>query len=281
MGLDALLGKAAPRPEPAQKHPAAPAPRDRIRLEELRPNPYQPRRDFEDEDIQTLAESMRRSGLLQPIVVRRVNGIFEVVAGERRCRAAKVAGMTEIPAVVRQVSDDDMLTLALVENIERKDLNSIEKAEAFRRLMELRAWTQEEAAAALGLARSTVANFLRLLDLPPEIQEAVSRGTLSMGHARALLGLNNRAQMIRLLQRIINEDLSVRALERIVATETRAAKKRAPRSRKEVHIQDLEQRLTQAMGTRVQLRTHGSAGEIVIHYYSTEQLNGLIEQLGA
>lgn len=271
MGLDALLGETSAAPPPSRRE---------IALEQLRPNPFQPRHDFDDDETRALADSIRRSGVLQPILVRRVNGCFEIVAGERRYRAAQIAGCGQIPVVVRDVDDNEMLSLALVENLQRKDLNPIEKARAFRKLMDIRGWTQEQAAEVLHLARPTVANFLRLLDLPPEIQEAVSRGTLTMGHARALAGLTNRAQMIRLVQRTVTEDLSVRALERIVATETRAAKKKAPRSRKEEHISDLERRLTQAFGTKAELRTRGSAGEIVIHFYSTEQLNGLLERFG-
>lgn len=277
MGLDALLGggDAAPFLNPA----AAPAPQD-LALEALRPNPFQPRAAFNDEETMSLADSIRKSGVLQPILVRRVNGHFEIVAGERRFRAAQMAGVGRVPVVVRDVTDHEMLNLALVENIQRKDLNPIEKARAFRQLMQVNGSTQEEVAESLGLARPTVANFLRLLELPPDIQEAVSRGTITMGHARALVGLTNRAQMIRLVQRIVNEDLSVRALEHIVTAESRSAKKVA-RSRKETWQEDLERRLTSRFGTKAEIRTRGSAGEIVIHYYSTEQLNGLLQQFGA
>lgn len=272
MGLDALLGG-------GPKEAVTPDSNPDLALDQLRPNPYQPRVNFDDEETVSLAESIRRSGVLQPIVVRRQNGVHEIVAGERRYRAAQLAGLERIPVVVREVSDDEMLTLALIENIHRKDLNPIEKARAFRQLIQQQGWTQEQAAEALSLARPTIANFIRLLDLPPEIQEAVSRGTIAMGHARALVGLTNRAQLARFLQRVVNEDLSVRALEHLVATEARTARK-APRSKKEAHIADLEQRLTDHLGTKVQVRPRGSAGEVVIQYYSTDQFNGLIQQLG-
>jgi ParB family chromosome partitioning protein len=270
MGLGALIGTDA-EPLPVAE------PANTIELAAIRPNPYQPRGDFDEKEIQSLAESLKRQGILQPVVVRKAgDGFFQLVAGERRFRAAKLAGFSRVPAVVREVDDKRMLELALVENLQRKDLNPIEKARAFRQLMQLNNWTQEDLADAVGLGRPTVANFLRLLELPPEIQEAVSRGTISMGHARALLGVSNRAQMMQVLKKIMEEDLSVRAVEKLVSHRPAAAASSASPSRKEPYLAELEQKLMDKLGFRAEIMPEA----IVIPYGSNSQLTSILRRLG-
>ncbi len=269
LGLDALLSGAAPAREGSD-----------AAVDEIRPNPFQPRSLFDEEDLKSLAASIRASGVLQPLVVRPRDGAFELVAGERRLRAAKLAGLARVPVVVRETDDRAMLQLALVENVQRRDLNPMEKARSFRQLQQLNAWTQDQAAEAVGLSRPTVANFIRLLDLPPEVQEAVSRGTISMGHARALLGTSNRGLQLRLVQQTVAEDLSVRAVERMVAASGAGRPRPAPAAAKEPYIADLERRLSQFFGTRVTLKTRAKGGEMVVEWFSNEQFNGLLKKLG-
>ena len=271
MGLGALIGSDA-EPQPV----TVTEPANTIEISAIRPNPYQPRGEFDEKEIQSLAESLKRQGILQPVVVRKAgDGFFQLVAGERRFRAAKLAGLSRVPAVVREVDDKRMLELALVENLQRKDLNPIEKARAFRQLMQLNNWTQEDLADAVGLGRPTVANFLRLLELPPEIQEAVSRGTISMGHARALLGVSNRARMMQVLKMIMEEDLSVRAVEKLVSQRTPTAPA-APSSRKEPYLAELEQKLMDKLGFRAEIMPEA----IVIPYGSNSQLTSILRRLG-
>jgi ParB family chromosome partitioning protein len=277
LGLDALLGS---DPAPVA---IAESRRDGVAdlpLAEIRPNPWQPRAAFDEEDLRSLAASIRASGVIQPVVVRRSAPGYELVAGERRFRAAKLAGLAAIPAVVRDVDERSMLVLALVENLQRRDLNAIEKAKALRQLMQMNTWTQEQAAESVGLSRPTVANFLRLLELPAEAQEAVSRGTLTMGHARALLATSNAALQRQLLKRIVDEDLSVRVVEKIVAGAAPAKAGRPAARRKDPAVEDLEQRLTQFFGTRVELVMRTRGGQIVVNWFSTDQFNGLLRKLG-
>jgi ParB family chromosome partitioning protein len=290
LGLEALLAGSALDPVPAiagtEINRPAPSPATRTvnglieaGIDELRPNPWQPRGVFDEDEIKSLADSIRRTGMLQPIVARRREGMLEIVAGERRFRAARAAGLARVPVIVRAVDDHDMLQMALVENLHRRDLNPIEKARAFRQLMQMNSWTQDEAADALGLARPTVSNFLRIMELQPEIQDAVSRGAISMGHARALLGAVHPATRLGLLKRILTEDLSVRAVERLVAAQAAPAKPASTRSR-DAHIDDLEQRISQHLGTKVEMTSRGKGGTLVIHWYSNEQFNQVLRKLG-
>ena len=274
LGLDALLGASEP-PLPA----AAPPPKgvSELLVTEIRPNPLQPRTAFDEEDLKALAASIKSSGLIQPVVVRRGTAGYELVAGERRLRAAKIAGLITIPAVIREIDDKQMLLLALVENVQRRDLNPIEKAKALRQLMQLNAWTQDQAAEAVALGRPTVANFIRLLELPAEIQEAVSRGTISMGHARALLMTSNGALQRQMLRRIISEDLSVRVVEKELSASSPKSK---PLPKKDANLLDLEQKFTQFFGTRCEIVPGKKGGQIVINWYSNDQFNALMRKLG-
>jgi ParB family chromosome partitioning protein len=277
MGLGALIGgetesaasggaatAVAPKPDSVST----------MEINTIRPNPYQPRTEFDSKDIESLSESLKKDGLLQPVVVRPAGaGFFQIVAGERRWRAAKLAGLARVPVVIRQVDDKKMLELALVENIQRRDLNPMEKARGFKQLMTLNSWTQDQVADSLGMARPTVANFIRLLDLPIEIHEAVSRGTISMGHARALLTVTQRATQVQLLKQIIQDDLSVRALEKLVAPKSGASSKSSKKI--EPWIKEFEQKLMDKLGVRVQIQPDS----IVIPYTSKEELTRVLRRL--
>ena len=289
LGLDALLG--ASSAEPVAVAPA-PAPAASVRsgdgllyaaLDEIRPNPHQPRTVFDESDLESLAESIKSSGVLQPIVARRRDGMLEIVAGERRFRAARKAGLDKIPVVIRNVDDQAMLQMALIENLQRRDLNPLEKARAFRELMQANAWSQEEAAKAVGLGRPTVANFLRLLELPADVQEAVANGTLTMGHARALLAVSNPAARLALMKKIVAEDLSVRAVEMLASAQPEARPK--PRgkkfeAKKDAHLADLERKFSQHLGTKVEIEASGPSGTISIRYYSNAQFGEVMRRMG-
>mgnify|MGYP000458431370 CR=1 FL=1 len=275
----------------------------------VKPNPFQPRRYFDPEGIDELAESLKTHGLLQPIVVRQVGSIFELIAGERRLRAAQKIGLQRLPAVVRfDVPDEQMLELALVENVQRRDLDPIERAIGYKQLLDRLALTQDEVAQRVGLKRSTVANHLRLLDLPAPVQEALGRNQITMGHARALLGLASATERVDLAVRIAEEGLSVREVERLVreithptaiddspaatipdnlaattvdedGSEAKIGGK-LPTVDVPTWVAGLQDRLQEALGTRVELRTRpGFTGQIVVHYFDREDLERLLEQL--
>lgn len=274
MGLGALIGG---EPEPAAAVATKPAAESvsTMEINTIRPNPYQPRTEFDTKDIESLAESLKKDGLLQPVVVRPAGaGFFQLVAGERRWRAAKLAGLARVPVVIREVEDKKMLELALVENIQRRDLNPMEKARAFRQLMTLNGWTQEQLADQLGMGRPTVANFIRLLDLPLEVQEAVSRNTITMGHARALLAVTQRGQMMQILKKIVDEDLSVRAVEQMVTTKPAGGSSKSSK-KVEPWIREFEQKLMDKLGVKVEI----TPDAIVVPYASKEQLTQVLRRL--
>jgi len=268
-------------PTPAADAPKAEAPGTEpleIELSRIDLNPRQPRQVMDREALESLAESIRSAGVLQPIVVRRKGDMYELVMGERRLRACLIAGRDSIPAVVRDIGDEHMLEFALIENVQREDLNPIEKAQAIRRLTEELAITQEQVADKLGLKRPTIANFLRLLDLPQEIQDMVSRGTISAGHARAVLMLQSQAEQVLLAQRIAAEGLSVRQAEKL------AAKGISPRVKAEpvvsAQVQRLRSALQESLATKVEILTRGKAGtrgRIIIHFADNEQFERLFE----
>lgn len=279
-GLESLLGKGAeeelnsPRSGSARKVP----------IGDIKPNPLQPRLDFTERDLADLTESIKSVGIIQPLVVRRVGKTYELIAGERRLRAAKLAGLTEVSIIEREATDDDMLTLALIENLQRADLNPIEKAKAFKELIDRYSLTQEAAARRLGKDRATLANFIRLLDLPENVQNVVSRGTISMGHARALLSLNHPSQQYALAQRIEAQGLSVREVERTVATMRGEKQKRRPRANspaaKSPVIRDIEDRLREKFGTRVTIEHKDGQGRMVIHFFTDDDLQRVLDVLG-
>ncbi len=291
-GLNALISASSdldvnihPETPDAQPGPAgsnAPA-----RVDQLRPNPMQPRREFHPAQLQALADSIRSNGLLQPLLVRQTGpGVFEIIAGERRWRAAQMAGLSEVPVVIRQASDEEMLELALIENIHREDLNPIERAAAYRRYCDQYNLTAEDVAQRLGEDRSTVSNYLRLLGLPSEVQSLVAAGGLSMGHARCLLGLRNPSQMTAAAREVIDKGLSVRATEALVrqllVARSAASRESAGQTAKRPQIRNLEEAFGQALGTKVEIsesRRRGS-GRITIHYYNLDDFDRISAKLG-
>ncbi len=251
-----------------------------LEVKEVSPNPFQPRRVFSDEQLEELSNSILEHGVLQPVVVRRTSGGFELIAGERRVRACQRVGRERIPAIVRTATDDEMLELALVENLQRQDLNAVETAIAFRAFIDRLGLTQEEAAHRLGKSRSAIANTLRLLELADEIQEMVVSGALSSGHARALLAIEDPAERVALARQVRAKGLSVRDLERVGrrgkgATDGKS-RKDSLSSGSSAYYEDLETQLRQSLGTRVRLQPRGKKGRIVIEYFSAEDLERLL-----
>ena len=276
-GLSALIPDAPPAPPPA----AAPAATDRmleIDTDLLRPNKFQPRVSVDDAKIDDLARSIRTNGIIQPIVVRKVDGAYEIVAGERRWRASQRAGLLKVPVVVRDIPDDRLLAAALIENIQREDLNPIEEAQAYRRLADEFQLTQEQIADAVGKDRSSVANYVRLLRLPNEVRENVAAGALSMGHARAVLALADEAAQLRLARDIVAKQLSVRETEVLVKKAGEPPAKR-DEPEKDVHTRAAEDKLRFALGTRVRIVRKGKGGRIEIDFASEDELHRIYEQL--
>lgn len=272
-GLDALLPTApAAAPNYAEKSVFA------CPIEKIIPQRGQPRQHFDAQKLDELAQSIREHGLIEPLVVRRVPGAdqFELIAGERRWRALQRAGLREALVVVKDVSPDAAFELALIENVQREDLNAIELAEAYERLLRDHAYTQEALAVRVGKDRTTIANVLRLLKLPASVRARVVSAELSEGHARALLGASDAATIERLAERVVRGALSVRATEALVRTEAKPAPKDAPKS---PSVRDLEQRLARALGTRVEVRDRGNKGEIAIPYADLDALDRLIDKL--
>ncbi len=243
----------------------------------LFPNRHQPRQHFDEEALKELADSIRQRGVIQPILVRRGdNGGYELIAGERRWRAAQMAGLPTIPAIVKEVTEAEQLQLALIENLQRQDLNPMEAGRGYQRLMRQFHLTQEDVAATVGKERSTVANYLRLLTLPDAVKSALSSGALTFGHAKAILSLSNPAAQHQLAQRILDEGLSVRQAE----SAARTLSGRRHRSLRPQEFTEIEERLRQQMGTRVSLRGRVTRGRIVLHYFSRVELERLLELLG-
>ncbi len=253
-----------------------------IPLDQIDNNPDQPRKRFDEEQLEELKESIQAHGLLEPIIVRPVDGRYEVVVGERRWRAAQMAGLAEIPAIVRSMSDREAMEIALVENLQREDLNPLEEAEAYRRLMEEFSLTQEEIAERVGKKRSTIANTLRLLELDPEIREDLASGKITGGHAKALLSIPGKAKRLRIARRIVEEGLSVRAVEELAREEPgkeAAARKRPRMERVDPILRDVEERLQRVLGTKVRVVGKGRRGRIEIDYYSEDEMHRIVEAL--
>lgn len=250
---------------------------DEIAIDQIDPNPYQPRRAFSEQSLRDLADSIRATGVVQPILLRRgPSGRFEIVAGERRWRASALAGLQTVPAVVRQLTDQDALELALTENLLREDLNALEVAHAYQQLQERFSLTHEEIAERLGSNRSTVTNTLRLLKLPASVQELIASGALTSGHARALLSVESPREQERLARMIVRQSLSVRQVEKHVAAV--AQPKPAPQpERIDPNIRAAVLELERALGTRVRLSGGPDRGRIEIQYYSAEDLNRIYD----
>lgn len=245
----------------------------------IRPNPKQPRRVFNEEALAELAESIGRDGVQEPLIVRRVDGEYQIVCGERRCRAAVMAGLKVVPVICRDIADRDMLKFGLIENIQREDLNAIELALAYKELMEQYSWTQEQLAEEVGKKRATVANTLRLLQLPEVIQEQVADGTLTMGHARAVAAVAGQERQLALARKVVEKGLSVRQAEQLAAREAeKAPRKKQAGSSKAPHVLELEDRLRRRLGAKVAVKhMDGNKGRIEIEYFSLEELDRILE----
>jgi len=295
-GLEALLGPISTdfkeietpveKKEEVLKLPADKPVKDAVQVIELSnivANPYQPRTEWDEGDLQELTDSIKANGVIQPILVRKAGAKYQIIAGERRFRASMNAGLKNVPALVRQASDEEMLELALVENIHRSDLNPIERANAYQHYISTFDVTQVEAAQRLGENRSVISNYLRLLDLPREVKEMLKSNQLSMGHARAILALPTDELRNKLANRAMAGRLSVREVEKLVRRMIRGTDSVKPLEKyKPSHILDLENRLRESLGTKVRIDTHkkGDKGKIIIEFYSLDEFDKLAERIG-
>lgn len=260
--------------------PQAPVPRSverMVPIEQIAPNPWQPRAQFDDAKLQEMAESIREQGVIQPLLVRRRDEGYELVAGERRLRAARLASLEAVPVVVRDIGDREALEIALVENLQREDLSALEEASAYQRLIDEFALTQDEVAQRVGRSRPAVANTIRLLQLPDEVRENLRKGTLSAGHGRALLALRSSAEQTALAREAVRRGLSVRQLESRIRH--RLESRPHPRPAPDLHVADVENQLMRSLGTKVRILPRGHKGRIVIEYYSSAELERLIARL--
>ncbi|PFG04172.1 ParB/RepB/Spo0J family partition protein [Bacillus sp. es.034] len=251
-----------------------------VSLKEIRPNPYQPRKIFEPQAIEELKESILEHGILQPIIVRKSIKGYEIVVGERRYRAATAAKLETVPVVVRELNDQQMMELAVLENLQREDLTPIEEGAAYQMLMDKLNLTQEELAKRLGKSRPHIANHIRLLSLPAPIQELISEGKLSMGHGRALLGLKDKKKLSLIVNRILKESLNVRQLEKIIQeANDNVPRETKKKERKDVFIQEQESLLRERFGTTVTIKQSKKKGKIELEFFSKEDLDRILELL--
>ena len=255
----------------------------RVRIDLITPSPFQPRRAFDEAKIEELAASIRNQGIIQPLVIRRKENRYELIAGERRWRAAMKAGLSEVPAVIRDASDNEALQLALVENLQREDLNPIEEASGYRRLQEEFHWSQEETADKVGKSRPAIANSLRLLSLPDEVQQEIAQGNLPAGQARALLGLHSEAMMISTCREVIAKGLSTRETEKLVRALVTGRRRRRQLPLVDPDLRAVVENMQRALGTRVRLlpRARSTKGKIEIEYYSLPDLERIIQTITA
>lgn len=283
-GLGALINKRVASPAPIEEHGER---IQRVQLAGIVPSPLQPRMDFSSDQLHELVESIRERGIIQPLIVRFTNGAHELIAGERRWRAAKEVGLAEVPVIVREASDREVLELALIENLQREGLNPIEEASAYARLHQEFSLTQEEISRRVGKSRASVANAMRLLDLESTSQSLLKHGRLSVGHAKVLLSLKNHEEQKWLADQIVRASLSVRVAEKLAAQ--KLADNGTPRTRSgkatsaptlAPSIQRIQNILTHKLATRVQLNHSEKKGHIQIEYYGTDDLNRLLELLG-
>jgi ParB family chromosome partitioning protein len=294
-GLGALLGgsPALTQPAPAVQ-PAIPASVpdlheriQRVPLDKIRPCPLQPRKDFSDEALRELADSIRERGIVQPLIVRERGGFFELIAGERRWRAAQLLNLPEVPVIAREADDRAVLELALIENLQRENLNAVEEAHGYAQLAEQFQLTQEDIAAKVGKSRAVVANSLRLLKLPAIVQKYLRDGRLTVGHAKVILGLTDEKQQQLAAERVIKDGLNVRQTEGLVAKlQTRGAKRRGVNLETvavpagDPHVADLEARLREVFATKVQLHYAQGKGSVEISFFSEEELERILQILG-
>jgi ParB family chromosome partitioning protein len=270
----------APPAAAPPSQPAATSPTE-LPISQIQPNPHQPRRSFDDASLTDLAASIKSTGLIQPILVRKVGQQLQLIAGERRLRAAKLAGLTTIPALIRDIDTVTQAQMALIENIQRQDLNPIDRAQGYRTLIQQLGLTQAEMAGRLGEDRSSIANFLRLLDLGDSIKTMVRDGRLSVGHAKLIAGITDVSEQERLANLVLLQGLSVRNLERAIKEGPRPQTSKPAPAGPAAHLQDLEKNISRQLGLRVQLRAAAKKGKgrLVIHYASLDQFDELLTRL--
>jgi ParB family transcriptional regulator, chromosome partitioning protein len=282
-GLSALINTRVVSPTPASELGER---IQQIELSEIIPTPLQPRKEFKTERLQELIDSIRERGIIQPLIVRRKAGRFELIAGERRWRAAKEVGLLQAPAIVREASDQEVLELALIENLQREDLNAIEEAVAYSRLAKEFGLKQEDIAQKVGKSRAAVANSIRLLELHPQIQTWLAQGRVSVGHAKVLLGLKSQDEQLLIAESIVRHNHTVRAVEKLVAAQltqqgtARTGRKGVPAMTVSPALQHVQNRLTQHLATHVALHHGDKRGRIEIEYYGTDDLNRILGVLG-
>jgi len=247
-------------------------------LDEIQVNPYQPRTVFDQEKIEELTRSIKEKGVIQPLLVRKVGGGYQLVAGERRLRAAKKAGLEKIPVVVREISKAELLEYSLIENLQRENLNPIEEAEAYKKLMKDFDYTQQKVSQVLGKNRATVANQLRLLKLPGVVKKSLAKGEISIGHARGLLSLSELQKVKEAFRIVVGKGLSVRETEKLVKRLSQEKKKKEPEKRL-IHLEYVRNDLRQWLGTQVKIVKSGKKGKIIIEFYSSEELERIIERI--
>lgn len=287
-GLDALFDNRAPIVESSQnKNPDFSDEKDStsidkvmyININDIKPNDNQPRKHFNEEKIQELASSIIEHGIIQPLVLRKIdNERYEIVAGERRWRAARAAGLEKVPSIIRDFTDEENMVIAIIENMQREDLNSIEEAEGLRQMIETYGFTQEEVSRSVSKSRPYITNALRLLKLPQNIQEKLANGQISPGHGRALLAAKDKQYQEKLCNRIINEGLSVRKTEEL-ANNFKTKKTEKRKAIKDANVLQLERELKEIYGTKVSISTKGKKGILQIEYYGNNELNRLIDLL--
>lgn len=242
-------------------------------------NPFQPRKIFDETAIAELTESIIEHGIIQPIVVRKSGKKYEIVAGERRFRAAKLAGLTEVPVIVKDFDEQQMMEVAILENLQREDLTAIEEAEAYNSLITNLNFTQDDLAKRLGKSRPHIANIIRLLQLPEDMRELMNRGELSMGHGRALLGLKNKRRIPEIANKVIKEQLNVRQLEKLIQNLNEDVSRETKKVKKDIHVQATESQLREYFGTQVQIKKAKNKGKIEIEFYSQDDLARILELL--
>ena len=277
-GISALISESAPIEAPEE---IAADPENTVQyidINDIRPNRNQPRKNFDSDSISELAASIQEHGIIQPLIVRKNESGYELVAGERRWRAAREAALDKVPCIIREFTDEENALIAIIENMQREDLDPVEEAEGLETMMKEYGLTQEEVSRSVGKSRPYITNSLRLLKLPQDIREKISEGALSAGHARALLSVKTRALQEQICQKVIKDGLSVRETERIVK-EGGKTRKKAARSKKDPDIVAVEDKLKEIYGTRVAITTNGRKGAVEISYYGREDLNRIIELL--
>ncbi len=246
-------------------------------VEDITPSSVQPRKDFNERHLQELAESIKEKGIIEPPVVRRTGSGYELISGERRWRAAKLAGLKEIPVIVREATDEESLEIAIIENIQRADLNAIEEAEAYKNLMDRFGLSQDNVAKKVGKERATVANYLRILKLPPEIKDELKKGTISIGHAKALLSLDSHAAQREVCRRIVQKGLSVRETEEFAKYHAKGGKQgTGSDTKKTAYLKSVEDELRNIFGTKVLVKDKKGKGRVEIEFYSYEEMERIL-----